>query len=188
MYTSSPLALPQSQTPISDCLAITITSTTEPFALAVKMAWSFEPSQLLFDQVIGDPAHRLDCLWARDDGARCGNTVPKSSRINGAICLRMFQVFPVNHSHELRLSKAARYLLCEECSRHSSRARVCAKRWMKLLHARVNSSANTTQIQNGCSSVLSGNRWPNSTFYDAGPTEASLSALPPYHPVYDKSS
>jgi hypothetical protein len=146
-----------------------------------------EPLQSLFGRVIGDPIHRLECIWVKD-GARCWNAVSKSSRINGALCLRMFQEFPVSHSHELRLSMAASYMLCAECSRHSSRSRVCAQRWMKLLHARANRVEQTTQIlQEGRSSVLSENCWPNSMSFDAGTTEFILSASPSYHPVYSKA-
>ncbi|CAG8284740.1 unnamed protein product [Penicillium salamii] len=148
-----------------------------------------EPLQSLFGRVIGDPTHRLECIWVKDDGAHCRNTVPKISRINGALCLGMFHEFPVSHSHEMRLSMAASYMLCAECSCHSSRSRDCAQRWMKLLHARANRVEQTTQIeQDGHSSVLPGNRWPNSMSYDAGTANLVLSASPFYHPVYGKAS
>ncbi|CAG7932896.1 unnamed protein product [Penicillium olsonii] len=148
-----------------------------------------ETLQSLFGRVIGDPTHRLECIWAKDDGARCRNTVPKSSRINGALCLGMFHELPVSHSHEMRLSMAARYMLCAECSRHSSRSRDCAQRWMKLLHARANRVDQATQIeQDGHSSVLPGDRWPSSMSFDAGTLNFILSAPPFYHPVYGKAS
>lgn len=148
-----------------------------------------EPLQSLFGRVIGDPTHRLECIWAKDDGARCRNTVPKISRINGALCLGMFHDFPVSCSYEMRLSMAAKYMLCAECSRHSSRSRDCAQRWMKLLHARANRVEQTTQIQqDGHSSTLPVNRWPSSMPYNAGTTEFILPASPSYHPVYGKAS
>ncbi|CDM36518.1 hypothetical protein PROQFM164_S05g000351 [Penicillium roqueforti FM164] len=71
------------------------------------MHWSSGNLQSLLGQIIGDPTHHLKCRWAEDNGVPCQNLVSKDSRIDGAICLKMFQDLPTGHSPAMGLSKAA---------------------------------------------------------------------------------
>ncbi|KGO37133.1 hypothetical protein PEX1_063840 [Penicillium expansum] len=51
------------------------------------------------------PTHLIDCRWDEDNGVCCHDP-----RIDGAICLKMFQYLPSGHSPGMTLSKAARYI------------------------------------------------------------------------------
>jgi hypothetical protein len=139
--------------------------------LSTNMDWSSDCLQSILGQIIGDPTHRLGCRWVDDNGVCCQNPVSKDSRINGAICLKMFQDLPTGHPPKTRLSEAARYMLCPECRRHSSRPRKCAQRWMDRLYAQASQMEETTQSQkDGHWSVSLAQHWPTSLCYEIGTT------------------
>ncbi|CAP91119.1 hypothetical protein PCH_Pc13g00500 [Penicillium rubens Wisconsin 54-1255] len=87
---------------------MSIVPTAHPSVLSTNMHWSSDNLESLLGQIIGDPTHHLKCRWAEDNGVRCQNLVSKDSRIDGAICLKMFQDLPTGHSPAMGLSKAAR--------------------------------------------------------------------------------
>ena len=153
------------------------------------MDWSSDHIQSMFGRIIGDPTHRLECIWVAENGSCCRNTVSKDSRRNGAICLKTFQELLAGDSPTLRLSKAASYMLCAECRSHSSRARKCAQQWMNLLHAQASHVERTTPIQqHDYNYDPSAYRWPTGMSYGIGRTECLLSAPLFCHVTHDKFS
>lgn len=134
------------------------------------MNWSSDYLQSILGQIIGDPTHHLGCRWVEDNGVRCQNSVSKNSRIDGAICLKMFQDIPTGHSPRMRLSEAARYMLCAECRRYPSRSKKCAQRWMDRLHAQAGQIEEATQTQQDGyhQSVSPAHGWPTSMSYKVG--------------------
>ena len=85
----------------------------------------------LLGQVIGDPLHREDCIWVGEDGKRCRNVVPKSSRVEGASCLQALQDLSSNYSATQKLALGGKFLLCSKCRRHRRRPRQWAE---SLIH------------------------------------------------------
>lgn len=149
---------------------MSIVPTAHPSVLSTNMHWSSDNLESLLGQIIGDPTHHLKCRWAEDNGVRCQNLVSKDSRIDGAICLKMFQDLPTGHSPAMGLSKAARYLLCAECRRYTSRPKKCAQRWIDRLHAQASQTEEATQTQQDGyhQSVLPAHGWPTSMSYIIG--------------------
>jgi hypothetical protein len=141
-----------------------VVPTVHSFVLPTNMHWGSDDLQSILGQIIGDPTHHLECRWIGDNGARCQNPVTKDSRKDGAICLKMFQDLPTGLSPAMRLSKAARYMLCTECRRCPSRSRKCAQRWMDRLHAHASQIEEATQTQQYGyrESALLAHSWPTS--------------------------
>ena len=100
----------------------------------------------LLGQVIGDPLHREDCIWVGEDGKRCRNVVPKSSRVEGASCLQALQDLSSNYSATQKLALGGKFLLCSKCRRHRCRPRQWAESLIHTLGMQADQADNVAAL------------------------------------------
>lgn len=99
----------------------------------------------LWGTVIGDPLHQEGCVWVGDDGKQCRNTVPKTSRVEGASCLQALQDLPSNYSTKQKLVVGGKFFLCSECRRHRCRPRKWAD---SLIHTLSMEADRANNVEN----------------------------------------
>lgn len=93
-------------------------------------------------QVIEKILHCEECVWMKVDGTRCRNIVPKSSRVDGAVCLQALQDLSLNYSTTQGLAVAGKFFLCSECRRYRCRPR----QWAQHLICQLNTRADQTKF------------------------------------------